>query len=83
MTYFEVEELGFLGTPCGVVQAVVFCHQSETLVCSVFYTRREMGLRITLVYCANYFSSGLGGLIAAAIFHIPESTGLRRWQVSF
>jgi MFS family permease len=46
-----------------------------------FYTRKEMAMRVTLVYVGNYFSSGLGGLIAAAIFNIPESTGLKRWQV--
>ncbi|CAH0045990.1 unnamed protein product [Clonostachys solani] len=48
-----------------------------------FYTRREMAMRVTLVYVGNYFSSGLGGLIAAAIFHIPESTGLKQWQWLF
>lgn len=47
-----------------------------------FYTRKEMAMRVTLVYIGNYFSAGIGGLIAAAIFHIPESTGLKQWQVS-
>ncbi|KAJ4989040.1 alternative sulfate transporter [Stagonosporopsis vannaccii] len=55
---------------------------SLTILAS-FYTRKEMALRVTLVYVGNYFSSGLGGLIAAAIFNIPESTGLKKWQWLF
>jgi MFS family permease len=50
-------------------------------ILSWYYTRREMAMRVTLVYIGNYFSSGVGGLLAAAIFKIPESTGLKRWQV--
>ncbi|KAH8170352.1 major facilitator superfamily protein [Sarocladium implicatum] len=51
-------------------------------ILSWYYTRREMAMRVTLVYIGNYFSSGVGGLLAAAIFKIPESSGLKRWQVS-
>lgn len=47
-----------------------------------FYTRREMAMRVTMVYIGNYFSAGTGGLIAGAVFKIPESTGLKQWQVS-
>src|SRR6478609_1566659 len=54
---------------------------SLTILAS-FYTRKEMAMRVTLVYIGNYFSAGMGGLIAGAIFHIPESTGLKPWQVS-
>lgn len=54
---------------------------SLTILAS-FYTRREMAMRVTLVYIGNYFSAGTGGLIAGAIFHIPESSGLKKWQVS-
>jgi hypothetical protein len=50
-------------------------------ILSWYYTRKEMALRVTLVYIGNYFSSGIGGLLAAAIFKIPESSGLYRWQV--
>lgn len=46
-----------------------------------FYTRREMAMRVTIVYVGNYFSSGVGGLIAGGIFKMPESTGLKQWQV--
>ena len=46
-----------------------------------FYTRKEMAMRVTLVYIGNYFSSGVGGLLAGAIFNISESTGLKKWQV--
>lgn len=46
-----------------------------------FYTRREMAMRVTLVYIGNYFSAGVGGLIAGAVFKLPESTGLKQWQV--
>lgn len=47
-----------------------------------FYTRREMAMRVAVVYIGNYFASGIGGLIAGAVFKIPESTGLKQWQVS-
>ncbi|KAL6415683.1 hypothetical protein AUP68_02249 [Ilyonectria robusta] len=55
---------------------------SLTILAS-FYTRKEMAMRVTLVYIGNYFSAGMGGLIAGAIFHIPESTGLKSWQWLF
>ncbi|KAH8660571.1 major facilitator superfamily domain-containing protein [Xylariales sp. PMI_506] len=48
-----------------------------------FYTRREMAMRVTLVYVGNYFSSGIGGLIAGGIFRIPTHTGLKQWQWLF
>ncbi|KAI0177073.1 major facilitator superfamily domain-containing protein [Pestalotiopsis sp. NC0098] len=48
-----------------------------------FYPRREMAMRVTLVYVGNYFSAGVGGLIAGGIFKIPESTGLKQWQWLF
>lgn len=47
-----------------------------------YYTRKEMALRVTLVYVGNYLSSGVGGFIAAGIFAIPEGSGLKLWQVS-
>lgn len=46
-----------------------------------FYPRRDMAMRVTLVYVGNYFSAGVGGLIAGGIFKIPESRGLKQWQV--
>ncbi|KAF3012884.1 hypothetical protein E8E14_011695 [Neopestalotiopsis sp. 37M] len=48
-----------------------------------FYTRSEMAMRVTLVYLGNYFSAGIGGLIAGGIFKIPVSTGLKQWQWLF
>lgn len=51
-------------------------------ILATFYTRREMAMRVTMVYIGNYFSAGTGGLIAGAVFKIPESTGLKQWQVS-
>ncbi|ETS86978.1 hypothetical protein PFICI_00806 [Pestalotiopsis fici W106-1] len=48
-----------------------------------FYTRGEMAMRVTLVYIGNYFSAGVGGLIAGGIFKIPQSTGLKQWQWLF
>lgn len=51
-------------------------------ILSSFYTRREMAMRVSLVYIGNYFSQGVGALIAAAIFTIQDGThGLQRWQV--
>jgi hypothetical protein len=51
-------------------------------ILATFYTRKEMAVRVTFVYIGNYFSQGVSGLLAAAIFNIPESSGLRLWQVS-
>ncbi|KAM0324600.1 hypothetical protein ACHAQA_007988 [Verticillium albo-atrum] len=45
---------------------------------SGFYATRFM-----LVYLGNYFSSGIGGLLAGLIFKIPESSGLKKWQWLF
>lgn len=33
------------------------------------------------VYVGNYFSAGVGGLLAGAILRIPGTSGLRGWQV--
>ncbi|KAM0547518.1 hypothetical protein ACHAPJ_010391 [Fusarium lateritium] len=52
-------------------------------ILSSFYTRKEMALRVTLVYVGNYCSSGVGGLLAGLIFKIPESSGLKRWRWLF
>lgn len=55
---------------------------SLTILAS-FYTRKEMAMRVSLVYVGNYFSQGVGALIAAAIFTMPDGThGLQQWQVS-
>lgn len=52
-------------------------------ILSTFYTRKEMAMRISLVYIGNYFAQGVGALLAAAIFTIPDGTnGLLQWQVS-
>lgn len=48
-----------------------------------YYTRKEMAMRVTLVYVGNYLSSGVGGFIAAGIFAIPEHSGLKVWQWLF
>jgi MFS family permease len=53
---------------------------SLTILAS-FYTRREMAMRVTLVYCGNYLSAGFCGFIFAGIFHIPESSSFKSWQV--
>lgn len=50
-------------------------------ILSTFYTRNEMALRVALVYVGNYFSQGVGALLAAAIFSIKEDSGLLQWQV--
>jgi MFS family permease len=50
-------------------------------ILGAFYTRKEMAMRVSLVYVGNYFSQGVGALIAAGIFSI-KNTSLLPWQVS-
>lgn len=48
---------------------------------SIFYTRKEIATRISILYCGNIFATSFAGLIAAATFSsIDGAQGLHGWQ---
>jgi MFS family permease len=48
---------------------------------SIFYTRKEIATRISILYCGNIFATSFAGLIAAATFaSIDGAQGLKGWQ---
>ena len=51
------------------------------VVIGTFYTKKEMALRMTVMYTANYVAAGTSSLIAAGIFKLDHAAGLRDWQV--
>jgi MFS family permease len=51
---------------------------------SLFYTRREIALRIGVLYSANILATSFSGLIAAATFAtIGGAHGLEGWRWLF
>jgi MFS family permease len=51
---------------------------------SLFYTRREIALRIGILYTANILATSFAGLIAAATFGtISGAHGIEGWRWLF
>lgn len=51
---------------------------------SCWYTRKEIGLRVALLYTANILAQGTSGLIAAAVFATLEGAlGMAGWKWLF
>lgn len=51
---------------------------------SIFYTRKEIATRISILYSGNIFATAFAGLIAAATFGTLDGAhGLRGWQWLF
>lgn len=51
---------------------------------SIFYTRKEIATRISILYSGNIFATSFAGLIAAATFSsIDGAQGLHGWQWLF
>lgn len=51
---------------------------------SIFYTRKEIATRLSILYSGNIFATSFSGLIAAATFNtIDGAQGLRGWQWLF
>ncbi|KAI9923945.1 hypothetical protein ASPWEDRAFT_108872 [Aspergillus wentii DTO 134E9] len=51
---------------------------------SLFYTRKEIALRLSILYTGNIVSTAFSGLIAAATFATLDGThGLKGWQWLF
>lgn len=50
-------------------------------VISLFYKRKELAARVTLVYTASIFATGMNGLIAAPLFRTMRGVlGLSGWR---
>ena len=51
---------------------------------SIFYTRKEIATRLSILYSGNIFATSFSGLIAAAVFNtIDGNLGLKGWQWLF
>jgi hypothetical protein len=49
-------------------------------VISLFYTRKEIALRLAILTTGNNFSGSFAGLIAAGVFQLDKRLGLAGWQ---
>ncbi|KAJ0284322.1 hypothetical protein COL940_004122 [Colletotrichum noveboracense] len=51
---------------------------------SIFYTRKEIATRLSVLYTGNIFATSFSGLIAAAVFNTVDGNhGLSGWQWLF
>lgn len=51
---------------------------------SIFYTRKELATRISVLYSGNIFASAFSGLIAAGVFNgLDGAMGLKGWRWLF
>ena len=51
---------------------------------SIFYTRKEIATRISILYTGNILATAFAGLIAAGIFHgLDDAAGLAGWRWLF
>ena len=50
---------------------------------SIFYTRKEIATRISILYTGNILATAFAGLIAIGIFKLDEVAGLSGWQWLF
>jgi MFS family permease len=53
-------------------------------ILSIFYTRKEIATRISILYTGNILATAFAGLIAAGIFHgLDKVAGIAGWQWLF
>lgn len=50
---------------------------------SIFYTRKEIATRISILYTGNILATAFAGLIAIGIFKLDGAVGLAGWQWLF
>ncbi|KAK5170693.1 uncharacterized protein LTR77_005283 [Saxophila tyrrhenica] len=63
----------------GVVEAPYY--PGALYLLSIFYTRKEVATRISILYTGNILATAFAGLIAAGIFHgLSDVGGLSGWQ---
>src|ERR1700761_7657360 len=50
---------------------------------SIFYTRKEIAPRISILYTGNILATAFAGLIALGIFELDGKAGLKGWRWLF
>ncbi|GJC89941.1 putative transporter C11D3.18C [Colletotrichum liriopes] len=66
----------------GVVEAPYY--PGALYILSIFYTRKELATRISVLYSGNILATAFAGLIAAGVFHGLEGVnGLEGWRWLF
>ncbi|KAK2025459.1 major facilitator superfamily transporter [Colletotrichum zoysiae] len=66
----------------GVVEAPYY--PGALYILSIFYTRKELATRISVLYSGNILATAFAGLIAAGVFHgLEGAAGLEAWRWLF
>lgn len=65
----------------GIVEAPFY--PGALYMISMFYTRKEIATRISILYAANICATAVAGLIAIGIFELSGSGGLAGWRWLF
>ncbi|TFL04208.1 pantothenate transporter liz1 [Pterulicium gracile] len=66
----------------GVTEAPFY--PGAVYILSLFYTRKEVGIRIAILYSGNILATAFAGLIAAGIFNgMDDLAGIAGWQWLF
>jgi len=65
-----------------VLPALCQLPADHTLV-SIFYTRKEIATRISILYSGNILASSFAGLIALGVFKLDGARGLSGWRWLF
>jgi MFS family permease len=65
----------------GVTEAPFY--PGALFILSVFYTRKEIATRISILYTGNILATAFAGLIAAGIFKMDGLAGLAGWRWLF
>lgn len=65
----------------GVVEAPYY--PGALYILGIFYTRKELATRISILYTGNILATAFAGLIAAGIFEMSGMAGLAGWQWLF
>ncbi|KAK2046161.1 major facilitator superfamily transporter [Colletotrichum somersetense] len=66
----------------GVVEAPYY--PGALYILSIFYTRKELATRISVLYSGNILATAFAGLIAAGVFHgLEGAAGLEGWRWLF
>ena len=66
----------------GVVEAPYY--PGALYILSIFYTRKEVATRISILYTGNILATAFAGLIAAGVFHgLSDVGGIAGWRWLF
>jgi MFS family permease len=65
----------------GVVEAPYY--PGALYMLSIFYTRKELATRISILYSGNILATAFAGLIAAGVFKMDGMAGLTGWRWLF